>query len=556
MADRRATLSRAMARMMLEGQWGMSSIVCPRDGCGTPLLRNRSGELYCAGCDMRVVVAPAADEDGQLAGDDASDDQQHVAPRNRVPSGVRQRAQLPQPAPAAEQAAISAQASRPAASAPAPSPAPARASSDVVSKRLGEKLLRGWRMLGDTCADCNVPLMQAKDDRRTHCVSCERFFDPAGAAVVPSSAPAAAAAAAAAPASGAAAVASSAFRAQFDDVDDDDSDDEEARALQMRLLNAHAARAQARAAEAARLAGGAGGASAAGGGSVWADALAEVASRTAADEASGPGSATAPPAAAAAARAAPPSARPLMAARVVPAPANWHALSDDAIRQLAQQQQSGSVAASPAPASATQAPAVAALLPSPARAAAPAASPVDGAIGPSGAAAVPVPTVFTVTQPTDDAVRRMAAALERAQVDELRAANGSAAAADEDAEADRLAARVSGARVVAGRGGAVATVTSHAEVSSGTRAQPPQRPAQAAAHGTAPLAVAPAVETALAALGAQLAREAASVAALGQTAAGSGAAAAAAGDAIADAAARLAKLASGIEALRRLAREA
>jgi uncharacterized Zn finger protein (UPF0148 family) len=44
--------------------------------------------------------------------------------------------------------------------------------SDLVSKKLGEKLLQGFRMLNATCDKCDCILMQKKDDP-IYCVGCQ-----------------------------------------------------------------------------------------------------------------------------------------------------------------------------------------------------------------------------------------------------------------------------------------------------------------------------------------------------------------------------------------------
>jgi uncharacterized Zn finger protein (UPF0148 family) len=51
-------------------------------------------------------------------------------------------------------------------------------SSDAVSKKLGARLLAGWRMLEDTCAaGCNVPLMQNRGATVKECVACGRTVE-------------------------------------------------------------------------------------------------------------------------------------------------------------------------------------------------------------------------------------------------------------------------------------------------------------------------------------------------------------------------------------------
>lgn len=335
--DRRRTLMNAMSRMMLEG-WGMSSSVCTREACATPLLRNRTGELYCAGCDMRVVVQAGPEQDGPDGEDETSlrsllrrrtrpaDEPTQApapapsaasipSPTRPAPSPPRHTAvDAPAPAPAAMVAPAPSQTATPVA-APAPSPArPPTPSTNVASQRLGAKLLAGWRMLSDTCGDCGIPLMQPRNEARRQCVGCERWFMPESS--VPVAAPGGshvAPAVAAAPQAASAPIAPSPVRpapepsAAAANQHYDDDDDAEAHAFQLRLLQAQRDRTTAREAGAARIAAGSSGHSAASS-SEWADALAEVNASAAADAArarpaavhatNGPRSAAAAPASA------------------------------------------------------------------------------------------------------------------------------------------------------------------------------------------------------------------------------------------------------------------
>jgi len=49
-----------------------------------------------------------------------------------------------------------------------------RAKSDLVSKKLGELLLKGYRMLDASCTNCGCILMQLKN-QPTYCVNCEEI---------------------------------------------------------------------------------------------------------------------------------------------------------------------------------------------------------------------------------------------------------------------------------------------------------------------------------------------------------------------------------------------
>lgn len=66
--------------------------------------------------------------------------------------------------------------------------------TDEVSKRMGPKLLSGWKMNAQACATCDVPLMTPKGDTKQFCVYCEKWYDSTGQPI--GTAPASASAAA------------------------------------------------------------------------------------------------------------------------------------------------------------------------------------------------------------------------------------------------------------------------------------------------------------------------------------------------------------------------
>lgn len=49
-----------------------------------------------------------------------------------------------------------------------------RERQDRISRLMGDYLLRGYRMLGDTCADCGTILLQDKQ-RKIYCVACQEL---------------------------------------------------------------------------------------------------------------------------------------------------------------------------------------------------------------------------------------------------------------------------------------------------------------------------------------------------------------------------------------------
>jgi uncharacterized Zn finger protein (UPF0148 family) len=48
-----------------------------------------------------------------------------------------------------------------------------KTATDIVSQKLGEKLLQGWRMDKDACGTCGIPLMTPKDSSVQVCIMCQ-----------------------------------------------------------------------------------------------------------------------------------------------------------------------------------------------------------------------------------------------------------------------------------------------------------------------------------------------------------------------------------------------
>lgn len=62
-----------------------------------------------------------------------------------------------------------------------PSPVPTALSSEQISAKLGEMLLRGWCMLEELCPTGDCPLMQERDTGRKYSVALGKFMDGATA---------------------------------------------------------------------------------------------------------------------------------------------------------------------------------------------------------------------------------------------------------------------------------------------------------------------------------------------------------------------------------------
>lgn len=138
--------------LLLQG-WKMLGQSCTNPGCYLPLMQNHAGEVMCVGCDERFAstgeAVPQRSSTGSYAGrgvviesessskvpeDDDEDWEVHFS-RQDTEADKRQ---------------------------------------DLQSRRIGELLLSGWKMLETICPKpkCNVPIMQSRDGQSI-CVSCE-----------------------------------------------------------------------------------------------------------------------------------------------------------------------------------------------------------------------------------------------------------------------------------------------------------------------------------------------------------------------------------------------
>ena len=142
-------------------------------------MRSKDAALYCPGCSAPVVAAvdgaagsAAAAPDGKVY----AEVQKAMDPKGEEPEVQQSRATV-----------ISPTKPSPAAGGSRPSPP----SADETSRRLGEKLLAGWRMLAQSCDDCGVPLMMPRGENHATCVSCGRVvgMSSESSASAPQSAP-------------------------------------------------------------------------------------------------------------------------------------------------------------------------------------------------------------------------------------------------------------------------------------------------------------------------------------------------------------------------------
>jgi hypothetical protein len=58
-----------------------------------------------------------------------------------------------------------------------------RAKSDKAASKMSELLIKGWKMLGECCNECSVPLMENKK-KEIICTGCDRRFNANGEPIV------------------------------------------------------------------------------------------------------------------------------------------------------------------------------------------------------------------------------------------------------------------------------------------------------------------------------------------------------------------------------------
>jgi len=149
MPDANQTISRT-GKLLLDG-WKMLAQMCPM--CNTALM-SKQGALHCPGCDLPVRYETSR-EDARF--DDAAEEEEEEEEEHEDD------AQVPRSLEELKREYDVRNKSR-----------------DLISKKLGEKMLAGWTLLGVSCeqASCSgTPLMHSqKEPMKLVCVACERVF--------------------------------------------------------------------------------------------------------------------------------------------------------------------------------------------------------------------------------------------------------------------------------------------------------------------------------------------------------------------------------------------
>lgn len=174
--------------------------VCPRVGCHMPLMRSRQGRVVCCTCRADIVTTqdatprsngpttPVTDAtDTSLRNGPPTAAKADVDPHGDKPSVTKEGAK----ADAQEDALVTKDATTTrtegtsdsvktpiadsraiVATTPAGRGAAAeRTARDAMSAALGDKLLAGWTLLAESCAQCATPLV-GNTDGRVQCVAC------------------------------------------------------------------------------------------------------------------------------------------------------------------------------------------------------------------------------------------------------------------------------------------------------------------------------------------------------------------------------------------------
>eukprot|EP00743_Colponemidia_sp_Colp-15_P004553 GILK01004907.1.p1 GENE.GILK01004907.1~~GILK01004907.1.p1 ORF type:complete len:309 (+),score=47.91 GILK01004907.1:50-976(+) len=149
-----------MSKRLLEG-WAMLAETCPGPNCAVPLLKNKSGEIYCVSCKMNCVMESQVTPNMKI-----------VSPDTPVP--VASPVNNVQDIAADEEDGYGWTAPTPEEKAQMEKK---RKRTDQTSSKIGQKLLMGWALLSESCPldDCGTPLMRDKKGVLV-CLGCDKLY--------------------------------------------------------------------------------------------------------------------------------------------------------------------------------------------------------------------------------------------------------------------------------------------------------------------------------------------------------------------------------------------
>eukprot|EP00656_Telonema_subtile_P030560 TRINITY_DN3353_c0_g1_i4.p1 TRINITY_DN3353_c0_g1~~TRINITY_DN3353_c0_g1_i4.p1 ORF type:complete len:301 (-),score=62.45 TRINITY_DN3353_c0_g1_i4:80-982(-) len=171
-----------LSKKLLEG-WVLISDSCPNAACSVPLVKSKSGEIYCIGCEKLYnlqspggLASPDPEQSFELSPIGAPSPVQHYG--NSVPFSSSMFAPPPVPESPVRASPVSALS-------PSPQPTPP-ATHYNNSAEIAQKLLQGWVLLNDYCSEpgCNLPLVKNQEGM-LQCVACKRITHPTEQAAVP-----------------------------------------------------------------------------------------------------------------------------------------------------------------------------------------------------------------------------------------------------------------------------------------------------------------------------------------------------------------------------------
>lgn len=146
--------------LMLKG-WKLLAISCPI--CHTTLLSSKEGQMRCPGCDLPVVVENEINR-SEIPKNPAATE---TKTKEILEIQEEEEEDKDQPLPSSYEELRRQYQEK-------------NRKSDLISNKLGEKLLQGWTMLADSCPFDNTcggtPLMKDPATDKIHCLSCGKEY--------------------------------------------------------------------------------------------------------------------------------------------------------------------------------------------------------------------------------------------------------------------------------------------------------------------------------------------------------------------------------------------
>jgi len=195
-----------LSKKLLDG-WVLISDSCPNSSCSVPLVKSKTGEIYCIGCERHYELGDSPGRPHSPMADHGANDFELSPEKEMHPprtystssSPYNQRAApfapppLPPHSPHSPQMHMAASQSRsPMHMEQYHEPSPDAGAQPLTthysnSAEIAQKLLQGWVLMSDYCTEpgCNLPLVKNQEGM-LQCVACKRVTHmPSQAAVEP-----------------------------------------------------------------------------------------------------------------------------------------------------------------------------------------------------------------------------------------------------------------------------------------------------------------------------------------------------------------------------------